>query len=404
MLQESESAELRALRVRAYGRDGGLTEADATRLRELESMRVEPVEMVRADVAPDHGVDPVDATWWADDSLPPHPEGPVSDPPSGGSAGEGADGSQAPEASGLHDAIRQHWKAAVAVAAVMLVVGLGAGWALFGHAGDAVALTTEQQQRRAELQAEGGFDAGSLQAIGWDEDALVWYATKGDGEQVCLTIDTVDDSASRCYRSEDVDNSMGAGVSIVSQSGEGDENREQIWASAVRAMNGELVAVIQRWEPSPDEWLSQFPVEERERAEELVEAGFEQYSFSVVGYFEDSPVWYGQRTDDGKLQDCLAVDAVGAIQCAEAGVTPGSGPGVEVSGVVVDDAGEAAEQWSVQLAFTPNGASYLVVSGDRDASNATQTPAPGATLELGGETADPLQADIPSDGSDDSDG
>lgn len=402
MLQESESAELRALRVRAYGRGGGLTEADATRLRELESMRVEPVEKTRAGIAPavDPDVDAADVSRPAAESLLPHAAAPVSDAPQGTAVVEGVDLPQPVEARGLRAVIRQHWKAAVAASAALIVIGLTAGWALFGSSGDAVALTSEQQQRRAELQAEGGFDAGSLRAIGRDEDALVWYATKNEGEHVCLTIDTVDDSATQCHSSEDVDNSMGAGVSIVPQSGDGDENPEQIWASAVRAMNGELVAVIQRWDTSPDDWLSQFPVQERERAEELVEAGFEEYSFSVVGYFKDSPVWYGQRTADGQLQDCLAVDAVGAIQCAEAGVTPGSGQGVEVSGVIVDDAGGATEQWSVQLAFTPSGTSYLVVSGGQDASTAEQTVKPGQTLELGGEKQDPIQVDIPSDDSD----
>ena len=68
MLQESESAELRALQGKAYGRDGGLTEVEAARLRELESMRVEPDATVLAAAAAGPGADAVDAPRRAEDA------------------------------------------------------------------------------------------------------------------------------------------------------------------------------------------------------------------------------------------------------------------------------------------------------------------------------------------------
>lgn len=405
MPPQSDAAELRALQAKAYGRDGGLTEADATRLRALESVRAEaPPQPPAEPAAPDEPIVesfdvPRSTEGGSVQGIEPGQEDESEASDSGSHADGPGDGTTSPPASGLRVALRQHWKALAAASAAVLVIGLGAGWALFGQSGDAVALTPEQQERRADLQTAGEYDSGSLRAIGKDEDALVWYATKDDGDQVCLTIDTVDDSATQCHRAEDLDNGMGAGVSIMPQSSDEDEYPQQIWASAVRATNGELVAVIQRWDTSPDDWLMQFSGEERQRARELVEEGFEQYSFSVVGYFRDAPVWYGQRTEGANVQDCLAVDAVGAIRCVEAGDTAGTGQGIEVSGVIVDEAGETTEQWSVELAFTPSGTSYLIVSGDQSTSTPEQAVKPGETLELGGEYQDPIEVEVPSDDS-----
>lgn len=400
MLQESESAELRALQARAYGRDGGLTEDDAARLRELESVRVEPAVTVRAAVAAGSGADAVDVPRSAEDSPPPHAEAPVSEPPSGNPADERAGGQQPLEAMGLRAAIRQHWKTAIAASAALLVIGLGAGWALFGQSGDAVALTSEQQQRRAELQAEGGFDPGSLRAIGQDADVLLWYATKEDGETVCITLDAAGKSADQCQPAADLDsgNSIGLSASVTAP-GEGEESPEEIWASAARAMNGEVVGIIQRWRSDQNSWLSQFQGDERERAEQLVEEGFEEYSFSVVGYFRDAPVWRAQRFENDVIQDCLIVDAVESVDCRVSGDEQFSGDGIETRGVTVDETGTVAAEWSVRLAYTLSGTPYLVVSGDSAAAAAEQPVGPGETLELGGEKQDPIQVDIPSDDS-----
>jgi len=263
-----------------------------------------------------------------------------------------------------------------------------------------VALTSEQQHRRAELQAEGGFDPGSLRAIGRDEDALVWYATKEDGETICITLDAAGKSADQCQPAADLDNGNGIGISAsVTAPGEGEESPEEIWASAARAMNGEVVGIIQRWRSDQNSWLSQFQGDERERAEQLIEEGFEEYSFSVVGYFRDAPVWRAQRLESDDIQDCLIIDAVESVECRVSGDQQFSGDGIETRGVTVDETGTVAAEWSVRLAYTPSGTPYLVVSGDSAAVAAEQTVEPGETLELGGEKQDPIQVEIPSDDS-----
>lgn len=409
MLHESESAELRALQVRAYGRDGGLTEDDAARLRELESMRVEPAVTVRAAPAAGQGADAVDMPRSAEGSLPLRVESVVTGPPIGHPAGsaagspavEDAGGQQPLGARGLRTAVRRHWKAAIAASAALLVIGLGAGWALFGQSGDAVALTSEQQQRRAELQAEGEFDPGSLRAIGQDEDVLLWYATKEQGATICITLDAAGKSADQCQPASEIENGNAIGLSAnITAPGDGTESPEDIWASAARTMNGEVVGIIQRWRADQNSWLSQFQGDERERAEELIDEGFEEYSFSVVGYFRDAPVWRAQRFENDDIQDCLIVDAVEGVECRASGDSQSSGDGIEARGVTVDESGSIAAEWSVRLAYTLNGTPYLVVSGDSAAAASEQTIGPGETLELGGEKQDPIQVDIPSDDSD----
>lgn len=397
MLQESDAAELRALQLKAYGRDGGLTRADAARLRELEATREStPAATAAQDAA-------VPETTAVESSQAESTDVPVAEEAADEDSANAADTSaptrdaQALETTALRAALRQHWKAIAAASAVLLVVGLAAGWALFGRAGG-VELTAAQQERRAELQAEGGYDAGSLRAIGQEEGVLVWHATKEDGEMVCLVLDTPQDSATQCQRSEDAQNGNGIGVSVNLDSVEG-EGAEQIWASAVRTTEGELVAIIQRWPSSQNDWLSQFAGEERVRAEELLEEGFQDYSFSVVGYFQDAPIWYGQRLVGATAEDCLVVDAIDGIACGPLGEAQSSG--LSLGGITADVSGSPEDSWSITLAFTSNQTPYLVIAGDVSAADIAKpglTVKPGETLELGGEYQDPIQVEIPADG------
>lgn len=393
MLQESDVVELRALQAKAYGRDGALTEAEAARLRGLESARTAVPEV--DGVAPDDGRHPdsVDDAGMADASPPEETATPPGD--------VAADVDEEHHSPGLRSTARQHWKLVAAMSVALLVIGVGAGWALFGRAADGVALSAEQQERRAELQADGEFDPGSVRAIGEDDDALVWYATKDDGKKICLTLDTAQKSARQCQPAEDLENGNGIGVNLTTESPDGG-TPEQLWASAARSMSGEILAIIQRWDTGGQDWLAQFAADERARAEELLEQGFEQYSFSIVGYFRDEPVWYGQRVDDGTPKDCLLVDAIGEIQCVESELAQSSEQALGIGGVTVED-GVTASSWDITLAFTSTSTPYLVITGDVPADQTAQPGAsvkPGETLELGGEYQDPIQVEIPSDDAD----
>lgn len=415
MLQGSDAAELRALQRKAYGRDGGLTPADAARLHALETARAETPAAAAGATSPEAPataapvVDPADIprAAAADGETSGAGEAPRGEDEV--ATGRGTEGgrSEAPEAvsaSGLRRMLRQHWRLVAASAAVLLMVGLAAGWALFGRAEGGLDLTAEQQERRAELQADGDFDAGSLRAIGQDDDALVWYATKDDGEMICLTLDIPEESATQCHRAEDFERDNGLGISVsVTAQGDDDGTAQQIWASVARATSGEMVAFVQRWDTGREDWLSQFEGKDRERAKQFVEEGFQEYSFSIVGYFAGEPVWSGQKLDDGKSVHCLVVDYIGATECGPSDAVQASGESISIEGVSVDESG-ASDPWSITLTFTPNLSPYLVITGDvppapqGDSPNATVKP--GETLELGGEFQDPIQVEIPSEDSD----
>lgn len=405
MLNAADAAELRSLQVKAYGRDGGLSEAEARRLSELETARVEPaVEPVDRTPAVDaHGdveasgvaasgveASGVEASDGA--QLRPAVDGsPVAD--DAASEHEPADPRRGePVASGLRGALRQHVRAVAAASALLLVVGLVAGWALFGRPSGGIDLTGPEQERRSELQAGDDFDAGSVRAIGKDDDALVWFGTKQDGVMNCIVLDVGEQSSTACQRADDETNPWGFGAQL--QTGEGKDS-EQVSASAVRSATGEVVAVIQRWESDPDSWLSQFAGEDRTRADELMAAGYDGYSFSIVGEFGGAPVWQAMRTEDGVSKQCLIVDAVGAATCLEPEKVQGA-DGIEVSGASVDgETGEVLGEWSVKLAYTSSGMSYLVISGDDP--EALQAPASGDSIELGSEHGDPILVTIPGD-------
>lgn len=406
MLNADEARELRALHARAYGPGGGLTEADAVRMRALEEARVDSRETPSRPFDAAQGVEP-DRVEPAAESDPVHdsPAAPGDDQgePVSAAASDPADvGRREPSADasgtgGLRSAVRTHWKVVAVASVALLVVGLGAGWALFGSRDDGVALTDAQQERRVELQTDGGYDQGSVRAIGTDEDAIVWFGTRKEGELECIVLDVGDQSNDMCQQADDLlSQGYGAGVTVASSGdGEGSDGEPmEVSATAVRSASGEIVAIIQRWPSMRTGWLAQFPADERERAEELLALGFEDYSFSVVGYVNDLPIWRGTRVDDGIAQECLIVDAVEATQCADAWKVQSGDEAVSLGGVVVDESDGSSASWSIDLQVTTSGSAYLTITGDVPAVPGSTT---GAVVEVGGENGDPISVEAPSD-------
>lgn len=333
MLSADEVRELRVLQGRAYGRGGAVTDSEARRLGELEKRARLARDSAEPRIAPDSTTVPgsrsrVDAptTVPVDDPEPsasdpvgapaaaevstssgPAPRASIAGTQADGGSGSEADGASGsdqstdPARGGIGGILRAHVKAAVAASAVLLLVGIAAGWAIFGHHDDGVPLTAAQQERRIELQAAGDFDQGSVRVIGQDDDATVWYGTRQDGELACIVLEVGENSTDMCQPQDELASGYNSGVTLVD--GEGDSGT-QISASAVRAASGEIVAIIQRWPSGGDAWLSQFTGSERTRAEQLLDLGFEEYSFSVIGYVNDLPVWRGTRIEDGTSQDC----------------------------------------------------------------------------------------------------
>ncbi|OAN35160.1 hypothetical protein [Microbacterium sp. H83] len=417
MLNADETSELRDLQQRAYGRDGVLTSADAARLHELEAARaaagrspqIAPHEQEAADgrAAAGESADARVAGADAGDAVAvPAARADADGGTLDGAALEGQrerDGGapSATAAAGLWAAVRGRVPLVAAASVVLLLIGIAAGWALFGRAEERVALTGAQQERRVELQTDGGYDEGSVRAIGSDDDAVVWYGTKKDGELACIVLDAGGESSDMCQPADQLlSQGDGVGVTLIDPGGDAEDGAPggeemQISATAVRAATGDIVALIQRWPSSRAGWLAQFAVGERERAEELLELGFEQYSFSVVGYVNDSAIWRGTRIDDGMPEECMIVDALDLMQCEDAVLVQNGDRALSIGGVEVDEgSGEAGTPWSIDLEVMAAGNAYLTIRGEVPDSLDSTT---GAFVELGGEHGDPIRVEAPSD-------
>lgn len=431
-MRPDDESERRALLARAYRRGGGLTDADARRLAELESLRKAALaaENPRARTTPDPetadsdtvasdasssdtGATDTGASGTGDsdtadsgaadsgtrardttDAAPGSREsagdvpGPSSDGP------EEPRGTDAPVLSGLGAAVRSHAKAAVAASAALLLIGVAAGWALFGARGAESALTAGQQERRLELQAEGKYDDGSVRLVTEDDDAVVWYATRDGADETCVVLDVGEASAEQCRPTDGVDD-MALSVSLSVPVDDPDDPADAYGASVsavlARATTGEPLAWVQRWRPQ-DSMLDQFDGQDRERAEELVDQGYLP-GLSIVGYFHDRPVWIAEKpadgTQSGGMLRCMIVDAAdeaGACQASQDSAA-------DIRVLSVETAADGTtETWSLHVRFTNWMNPYLTIE------QGVPADAEGVSIELGGEYGDPILVEIPAEG------
>jgi hypothetical protein len=371
------------LQRKAYGRDGELTDAEAARLRELEH-RDESAAVVSdaADVStPVAGTSAAgsahtDAAETPDASEAPRVGARFADSvPAVVDASGDASTDAEPRTSRLKTAMRElrrHWRFAAVASVLLLAIGIGAGWVLFGHDREAIALTAEQQERRLELYDRGDYDEGSVHAVGQDDDgALVWFGTKNEGELQCLVIDVGEESGQQCAPQDDSSTfSLSASVMIPGIADPASEVVSDIGVGAylVFSTTGEPMVSIQRWEQTNDSVLQQFTGAERARAEELTSDG-SVWNLSIIGSFRDEPVWLIDDDVDNSMQTCLVVDAAGGDpQClpTETAIEDG------ISTVVfVDDGADGSEAWTIQVAYTVSQTPYLVITRDPTPASVT---------------------------------
>lgn len=395
MLDADETRELRALQRRAYGRSGAVTDAEATRLQELESRgraaatsapaphAAEVVVEARSPSFPgavsrsggsSRADDPLGQAFEAGGAVDPVrvPDDPAEQPTA----------QAATHVEGIWRTVGRHWRAVAAASAVLLAIGVGVGWALFAPRAHDVALTEVEIARQQQLYAQGDYDDGSLRAVARDGDALVWYATKSvDGADFsCLVLDVGELSEPNCVARDESSRMILNASVFVQDEGDGDDGSSgatSVNAYGMLSTSGEPMIAIQRWDID-DSMLDQFDDEERTRAAQLRREGY-QLGFSLVGYFRDLPVWLAQRPGDaGTMQDCLVADAVAAVICLPSDGTPQE---LSVS------SGDAADPWSLSVRFTRWGVPYLAV---------TERPVDGTTVVVDAEKGDPIEVTSPS--------
>lgn len=367
----TEPEELRALQRKAYGPDGGaLTAAEERRLRELE--RAPRSQGPAAETGSETGDEGDDAS----SSALSEPLSTVSedDPsratdPAGTSAAD-----EHPET--LTRSLRRHATAAVLAGALLLAVGVGAGWALFAPRTDGIPLTEEQQQRRAELAVDA-FDRGSVRAIAEKDGALAWYATQDGGDIHCLILDLGAQSQTDCVPSDEVERGLTATLPL--QREDGTEEGAVLYATMLLSTAGEPMVGIQQWtSTSALSW--QFEGEELARAESLVTQGY-QPGLSIVGTFRGAPVWMADRaSEQGSTLRCLVVDAAdaGMMECEPLDTAVSNGLRTRV----LDTDPERAAV--LELKFTTQQTPYLTITAppaDPPASVVVQAP-PGDPIEV----------------------
>lgn len=396
-----DEAELRSLQARAYGRGGGLRDADAQRLTELQSLRnaaratetfaaEAPVPDALASEGPAPETSAPDTTDTEPDDRGSAGERPTS---ASGPADEGL-GAGTPAWSGLRTAVRDHAKTVVAASAALLLIGVAAGWALFGGRGVESALTAGQQERRLELQVEGKYDDGSVRLVTQDDDAVVWYATRDGADQTCVILDVGEASQEQCRPTDGVDDmalSVSVSVPVDDPDDPADASGASVSAVLARATTGEPLAWVQRWDPQ-DSMLGQFDGPDRERAEELVEQGYLP-SLSIVGYFHDQPVWVAEKpadgTQSGGMLRCMIVDATDEAAACQASQDSTA----DIRALSVETAADGTtETWSLHVRFTNWMNPYLTIE------QGVPAEAEGASSELGGAYGGPILVETPAEG------
>lgn len=257
-LDAAETGELRTLHEKAYARDGALTPAEGARMRELERRRRDADTVAAVSpgrTTPVSGRDTGATARVLVDGLPRWNSergatAPVESPPDSDAQRTGPPVSTADPAApavSAAEAFRRWWRPLTAASATLVLAGFGVGWLLFGQAtDDALPLTDAQMDRRSALYGDEGYDAGSVRAIGQDEDALLWYATREGGETTCVVLDVGERSSERCLPTAAV---RAEGISVfVSTTVRGAESgeSEQVHAVVLHSTEGAPMASIQR--------------------------------------------------------------------------------------------------------------------------------------------------------------
>ncbi|MFF5625624.1 hypothetical protein ACFY5A_09680 [Microbacterium sp. NPDC012755] len=396
MPHDHDGEERRALQRKAYGREASLTDAEARRLHELEHALRESARPEAAAPAAERSArtavrdtGPVDGVrldgMRAGEVQPPVTRGVVDEENAAAApvADETETESAADEAApGIWRTLRSHGKPVAAASAVLLAIGLGAGWALFSPRASDIPLSAEEVERKLELYTAQKFDDGSLRAVARDGDALVWFATKSAPEsQSCLTLDVGEQSSINCVTDDEFATfPLNASISVPSDEG-GSMGGSSVNATGMLTTAGEVMVAINRWDYD-DSMLSQFEGEEKVRAQALIDEGY-QPGMSLIGHFRGESVWVADRfTDTGSMERCLIVDVVDASKCAAPDNSGKQAP-IRLSSGDADDS-----PWSLTVEFTGWGMPYLTI---------TEGPTGGSLVVIDTESGDPIEVQAPVD-------
>ncbi|MFC4139861.1 MULTISPECIES: hypothetical protein [unclassified Microbacterium] len=311
---------LRELQRRAYGPGGGLNAAEADELAALQAA-------VRSGASAAAATAPVSPVAGAEIERPATVETGVGEAPRAPAtvetgAEEAAEAPEVPAQPGTDPARaadpergaqrrdegrgaprRRRILLAVAALASALLIGLGAGWLLFGRDGGP-AMTAEQRAAWTDFEASGTYDPGSVRMVGEKYGVTAWYATKSDLHLECIMLTPLPEDAVSCATPPDPKADEQAYWGQLAVSGQLDESgNTTVQAYIVRDTEGGQVAIIDKWENSGPDWTTMFQGTELDIAKVIVkETGAEGEFLQVVGYDGDVPIWIDQG-----VNSCLYV-------------------------------------------------------------------------------------------------
>lgn len=370
----TDDDELRALQHKAYGRDGGLTDAEAARLGELEALRSPAAPAPAASSGTAASVREENARSGGEIGADDPPEcaktSPTADPADTRAAREPTSEPEreAPTETpgGTRRALRQHWRIVAAASAVLVALGLAAGWMLFGR-GFLPAIVPAGQRPALEMIEEGTYDPGSIRFAGEKHGVGIWHATRDGGTRDCIIVTREEQQASECRDLEaDLDANSFYGVS-AGLDFEEDGQAVMVWATFILDISGEEVTLVQRSVVDSGGWEQQFTEAERADIDNLELEGFDPMSLQVIGYDGELAVWQGWRAEE----TCLAVviDGEAHVSCRE--IADGGDTVVLRIGAT-----------EYALRETSNRGPMFSITRNADAAD---------PLELGGEYGDPIE-------------
>jgi hypothetical protein len=299
------SAELRALRAKAYGPGGDLSADELARLEELEG-RLRPPAAAQP-VVPQ----PVEGTSAAA-SQPPRGDQ-LEDESAGDPAQEPAEHAERAEASAAPSTRRRRWPLLAASVVGILAVGLGIGWGIWGWDARSFALTAAHGEQRAELEKQ--YDPGTVIAMVEQDGAVVWRAERSDGEEACVIITLSDRTSSSCTTFEEIaKNGWWPSTSITVPDGQENAGRS-LTAAVLRTVDGELVPYLQLQSDDVWDWESQYSDAELAQLRQIEKAGYMPENLGLVGSDGDTNIWY----DWTQIGVCIitVIDDEVVDECAE---------------------------------------------------------------------------------------
>jgi len=350
MMDAADAARRRELQRRAYAPGGRLTDAEAAELRALDERALDerdrserdrmPIDAppTREDVVPPAEADAAPAAGApAQHPTPQHPtHTPGADTPDvGRDPGNGpTSGVSAPDAVPASEdpaRVRRPWMRVTLVGVLAVLLGLGAGWLVFGREAAPV-MSAAQSEVFAKLQDSGDYDPGSIALLGDKYDVSVWGATKDGSTSRCLVLTHAKQTTASCVDAKTYEESNPENPLQVNMQYREDETDFMLWAGYTQGIDGRRVVVMQRFDQNTQwDWRSQYTTEELAVVDKLVEQGFDGEFLQIVGYDGPVPVWLyqGDRTcviaqqDDTFAQACgeLVYDSGMSLDLAVPGVT-----------------------------------------------------------------------------------